>query len=215
MKRLILFVLIILMFSSLLNAATTKTSVIDTVDAWQSLAAATLAVGNTGDVSQSYESILYIEVALTTAAAQDGCSVIVEVSYTDDEWVQLTTFTGTAETPATTTINDATVASGDTTVTLTDATTGDFDVPGRKWLIIDGTVANSEAVRTIVNATQTVTLCQDLIRAHADSLNVWDRVDEWVVSIPFAVSQVRVLINNTDADATVHFTTRLSKVIVL
>lgn len=195
--------------------ALTKSTAIDTIDAWQSVAVATLVAGAAKSVADSYSTILYIEVALTSAAAQAGCDVIVEVSYADDDWVQLTAFKGTAETPATTTLNDAAANAGDTSITLTDATTGDFDVPGRKWFIVDGTVANSESVRTVVNATHTVTLCQDLIRTHANSLNVWDRVDEWVVSIPFAASQVRTIINNTDADSTVHFTTRVSKVTVM
>lgn len=195
--------------------ALTKTTVIDVIDAWQAVTAGTLAVGNAKDVSDSYDSLLYIEVALIEAVAQSGCDVIVEISYADDEWVQLTTFRGTAETPATTTINDGAVTAGDTTITLTDATTGDFDVPGRKWFIKDGTIGNSEAVRTQVNAVHTVTLCQDLIRSHADSLDVYDRVDEWVIPIPLAASQVRTLINDTDADADVAFTTRISKVIAL
>ena len=95
---------------------------------------------------------------------------------------------------------------------MTDATTGDFDVPARKWFIVDGTVANSESVKTVVNVTHTITLAQDLIRSHANSLNVWDFVVEKVVSIPMAAAYVRVLINNTDADASIHFTTRISKV---
>ncbi len=196
-------------------AAPTKTTAFDTIDAWQALAAATLAIGNAEDISGSYETILYIEVALTTAAAQAGCDVIVEISYADDDWMQLTTFRGTAETPATTTFNDAAVTAGDTAVTLTDATTGDFDVPGRKWFIVDGTVGNSESVRTQVNATHTVTLCQDLMRSHANGLNVWDRVDEWSISIPFGAAFVRVLRNNTDADAGVHWRSFISKVSAL
>jgi len=121
-------------------------------------------------------------------------------------------FKGTAETPATTTLNDADAAATDTTITLTDATTGDFDVPGRKWLIVDGTVGNSESVRTQVNSTHTVTLCQDLIRSHANGLSVWDRVDEWSIRIPFGAAYVRVLVNNTDADAAVHWRSFCSKV---
>lgn len=195
--------------------ALTKTTAIDVIDAWQTVTAGTLVVGTADSVSGSYASILYIELAMIEAVAQAGCDVLVEVSYADDEWVLLTEFKGTAETPATTTINDGAVTAGDTTLTLTDATTGDFDVPGRKWFIKDGTIANSEAVRTVVNAVHTVTICQDLIRNHANSLNVYDRVDEWVVDIPFAVSQVRVLVNNTDADSDVAFTTRISKVTAL
>ena len=209
----LLFVVIIILWTAAsIYAALTKTTTFDTIDEWQSLAAATLGEGNAENISLSYSTLLYIEVALTTAAAQDGVEVIVEISYGDDDWMKLTSFKGTAETPATTTLNDAAATAGDSTITLTDATTGDFDVPGRKWFIVDGTVANSESVKTKSNAVHTVTLCQDLMRSHADELNVWDRVDEWVVKIPFGASYVRTLVNNTDADATVHWRTYCSKV---
>ena len=198
------------------QAALTKTTSFDTIDAWQALAAATLAVGNAEDISGSYSTIVYIEVALTTAAAQAGCDIEIEISYADDDWMSFWgPVQGTAETPATTTLNDAAATASDPDITLTDATTGDFDVPGRKWFIVDGTVANSESVKTQVNATHTVTLCQDLMRSHANSLNVWDRVDEWSVAIPMAASYVRVLINNTDADAGVHWRAYCSKVSAL
>ena len=203
---------LILWTATAIYAALTKTTAFDTIDAWQALAAATIGEGNAEDISGSYSTLLYIEVALTTAAAQSGVEVIVEVSYGDDDWMKLTSFTGTAETPATTTLNDAAAGAGDSSITLTDATTGDFHVPGRKWFIVDGTVANSESVKTKVNAVHTVTLLQDLARAHANELNVWDRVDEWIVKIPFGASYVRTLVNNTDADSTVHWRTYCSKV---
>ena len=214
-KLIIVLLLLVICFSPVAIAALTKTTALDIIDDWQAVAAATLVVGNAEDVSGSYSTVVYIEVALTTAAAQAGCDVIVEVSYADDNWTQLTTFQGTAETPVTTTLNDAAADAGDTAITLADATTGDYDVPGRKWFIVDGTVGNSESVRTVINATHTVTLCQDLLRNHANGLNVWDRVDEWVVEVPMGASYVRVLINNTDADAGVHFTSRCSKVTAL
>lgn len=197
-------------------AALTKTTSIDEIDAWQAVTEGTLVVGTADSISDSYATVLYIEVALTDSDAQGGCTVIVEVSYADDNWMRLIEFTGTAETPALTDLDEVGgAAAGETTITLTDATTGDYDVPGRKWFILDGTVGNSESVRTVVNSTHTVTLCQDLLRNHADAQVTTDRVDEWVVSIPFGVSYVRTLINNTDADAGVHFTTRISKVTAL
>lgn len=197
------------------QAAPTMTTSIDEIDAWQVVTAATLGEGNADSISDSYTTILYIEVALIEAVAHSGCEVIIEVSYGDDNWMELLTFTGTAETAATTTLNDAAATAGDSTITLTDATTGDFDVNARKWFIKDGTIGNSESVKTKSLATQTVTICQDLLRSHADSLNVYDRVDEWVISIPFGASYVRTLINNTDADCDVAFTTRISKVTAL
>ena len=195
--------------------ALTKTTSIDEIDPWQETAAGTLDVGAAKSLSDSYASMLYIEVAMIEAVDQVGVEVIVEVSYADDDWTKLIEFTGTAETPATTTINDATADEGDPSITLTDATTGDFDVPGRKWFIKDGTIGNSESVKTQVNAVHTVTLCQDLLRNHANGLSVYDRVDEWVVEIPMAAAHVRTLINNVDADSDVAFTTRISKVTVL
>ncbi len=203
---------IILWTASAIYAALTKTTAFDTIDAWQAVAAATSVAGAAEDISGSYSTLLFVEIALTDTDAQSGVTVIVEVSYAADDWITLTTFTGTAETPATTTLNDAAANAGDTSITLTDATTGDFDVPGRKWFIVDGTVGNSESVRTNINATHTVTLFQDLLRSHANSLNVWDRVDDWCVAIPFGASQVRTLILNTDADAGIHFRTYCSKV---
>lgn len=194
------------------QAALTMTTSIDEIDAWQAVTGGTMGEGTADSISDSYATILYIEVALIEAVAHSGCDVIVEVSYGDDNWMQLTTFKGTAETPVTTqTAEDPTVA-GDTTVTLDDSSTGDFDVVGRKWFIKDGTIGNSESVRTKSDDTNVVTLCQDTLREHAVDSDVYDRVDEWVVSIPFGVAYVRTLINNTDADCDVAFTTRISKV---
>lgn len=188
-------------------AALSKSSAINVIDEWQEVAPGTLVVGNAEDVSGSYQEILFVEIA-HDSNAQSGVDVIIEISYADDQWVELISFKGTAETAAATTLNDGAATAGDTTITLTDATTGDFDVPSRKWFIQDGTVANSEAVRTVSNSTHTVILCQDLLRNHADGIIVTDRVDEWPIWIPMAASYVRTLINNTDADASLHFTTR-------
>jgi len=195
-------------------AAPTKTTAFDTIDAWQSLAAATLAVGNSEDVSASYSTVVYVEVALTGAAAQDGVTVIVEIApLPGDDWVELAAFTGTAETPGVDDLNEAGgTSAGDTTITLTDATTDEFDVIGRRWFIVDTTVAESEVVRTKSIAGNVVTLCQDAKYAHADAEVVTDRVDQWPVRLPFPASYVRVLVNNTDADAAVHWRSHCSKV---
>jgi len=196
--------------------ALTKTTSIVEIDAWAAITAATAREGAAHDVSASYNSLLYIEVALGEAVAHAGYGIYVEVSYGDDDWVLLCgPFSGTIETAATTTINDAAANAGDSTITLTDATTGDFDIVGRKWFILEGTVGNSESVRTKSQAANVVTLFQDMIRNHTNGANVYDRVDEWCIEIPFAPSQVRVLIDNTDADCDIYSTTRISKVTAL
>lgn len=214
MKRIILaLTLFLILLIQPLPAAITKTTSIVIIDEWQEVGTATLVVGNAHDISLSYATKLYLEIAYTNANDQVGVDVLVEISYADDNWVLLRRFTTISDAADTTTINDATADAGDPSIMLTEAVSGvDFDVKGRKWFIVDGTVANSESVKTVSNSTNLVVLAQDLLRNHANSLNVWDFVVEKVISIPMAASYVRVLINNTDADSSIHFTTRVSKV---
>lgn len=197
------------------EAALTMTTSIDEIDAWASITAGTMREGTADSISDSYSSVLYIEVAMIEAVAHDGVEVIVEVSYGDDDWTKLSEFKGTAETCATTQTAEDPMSAGDTTATLDDSATGDFDVVGRKWFIKDATIGNSESVRTLSDNANVVTLCQDTMREHAVDSNCYDRVDEWVVHIPFGAAYVRVLVNNVDADCDVASTTRISKVTAL
>lgn len=197
-----------------LAASPTMTTSIDTIDAWQAVTAGTLVDGAGDSISDSYATMLYIELAPIEAVATDGAEVIVEISYADDLWVELVKFKATAETAGADDLDEGGGATaGDAAITLTDATTDDFDVVGRRWLIWDtGAVANSEVVRTDVLAGNVVTLAQDLLNNHDDAEPVYDRVDQWVVRIPFGAAYVRTLINNVDADCDCAFTTRISKV---
>ena len=194
----------------------TKTTTIDTVDAWQALGAGLLKTGNQEDNSTSFATTVYIEIAYTDAQEQSGVDIIIETSYNDDDWITLSggLVTTITDTPATTTLNGAVTAT-DATITLTDATTGDFDVKARKWFIVDGTVANSESLKTESNSTHVVTMTQDALRSHNTGLNCWDMVVEHSFSIPISAGAFRVLINNTDADADIHFRTWVSKVTAL
>ena len=212
MKRIRIAILLLLIpLCCVAFAALTKTTSIVELDAWKIIDAGLLDVGNAGDISGSYDTILYLEIAYTDIDGQDGVEVSIEVSYGDDDWTLLTTFTtlilaGGAET---TTLNGA-VTAGDTVITLTDAS--GFDVNGQKWFIEDGTVANSESVRTKSEAGGTVTLCHDMLRNHDNSETVWEFVHEYIIPIPAAFAFVRVIINNVDANADIHYTTRISKV---
>jgi hypothetical protein len=199
-------------------AALAKTSTVDTVDAWQSVTGGTMAVGTAKSVSDSYSTLLYVELAPIEAVASDGAEITVQVSYTSAEWVNLVTVKGTAETVATTKLWNA-ATDANTVLDLDDGSTGDFDVIARKWFIKDGTIGNSESVRTVsisLNQDNTtadaVTITQHLLRSHANDTDVYDRVDEWVIQIPQAAAYVRVLCNNVDADCDVAFTSRVSKV---
>ena len=195
-------------------AAPTMTTAIDTIDAWQAVTAGTCVDGTADSISDSYSTILYIELAPIEAVATDGAEVIVEISYADDLWIEYRQFKGTAETPGSDDLDEGGGASaGDATITLSDATTDDFDVIGRRWLIYDtGNLSNSEVVRSESLSGNEITLSQDLLNNHDDAEPVYDRVDQWAVRIPFGVAYVRTLINNVDADCDCAFTTRISKV---
>lgn len=213
MKRIILALtlLIILLIQPLPGAITKTTSIVE-VDAWQLVGTTALVVGNAYDIHLSYATKVYLEIAYSHDNDQSGVEYIVEISYADDNWVQLIRRTTIGDNPATTQTSEDPMSAGDTTVGLDDAGTGDFDVPGRKWFILDSTVGLSESVKTKSEAGNVVTLVHDTLRQHAVDSNCYDFVFETTISIPMAASYVRVLINNTDADATIHFTTRVSKV---
>lgn len=191
-------------------AAPTMSTTLDEVDAWQAVTAGTMVVGSEEDIHLNYRTIVCIEWAPIEAVAHDGSGGIsIEISYADDNWIHfLGPVAFTAETVATTQTAEDPTSAGDTTVTLDDSSTGDFDVVGRKWFIKDGTIGNSESVRTKSDDTNVVTLCQDTMREHAVNSDVYDRVDEWVVSIPGGVAYFRILVNNGDADCDGAFMSR-------
>lgn len=213
MRRILLaLTLFLVLLIQLLPGAITKTTSIVEVDAWQLVGLSTLVVGNAHDVHLSYQTKVYLEIAYSHDNAQVGVEYIVEISYADDNWVELIRRTTIGDDPATTQTSEDPMSAGDTTVGLDDATTGDFDVPGRKWFILDSTVGLSETVKTRSIAGNVVNLVHDTLRQHAVNSNCYDFVFETTISIPMAAAYVRVLINNVDADATCHFTTRVSKV---
>lgn len=202
------------------QAALTMTTAIDTIDAWQAVVAGTLVDGTPDSISDSYSTILYIElVPIEDNVATDGAEVIVEISYADDLYIELVKLKATAETPLADDLDEGGgVTAGDTTITLTDESVGDLDVIGRRIFIYDtGAIANSEVVRVkSVNAgTNTLTLAQDVLNNHDDAETVHDRVDQWAIKIPFGAAYVRTIINNVDADHDYAFTTRISKVTAL
>lgn len=217
MKR-ALSVLLVLVCACVSNAALTMTTTTTMGDNWTAVAADTLVTGAAIATSDSYATIINVEMAASEATAITAGEVTwwLEISADGYFWQKMPVGGAmTAETPAATTINDAAVAADDTALTLTDATTGDFDERGRKWLIIDGTLANSESVRTKSNSTHTVTTCATLKRNHANGLTVIDRVEEWSFVVPFGAAKARVVVLNEDADCDVVFSSSVMKVTAL
>lgn len=180
-----------------------KTSSMVSVDPWEIVGFATADTGAVADFSAGYGGYLNIEIAFVTAAAHSGGDIgDLEYSYNGvDDWIKFADISLLiAETPATSTINDAAVTAGDTSLTLTDATTGDFDTKGRTWFIQDPVIANSETVKTLSNATHNVELASALTRSHANGSIVYDRVIQIRERIGTDMPYIRAFINNTDAD---------------
>lgn len=188
-----------------------KTTTISVVDDWKLVtAAATIVPGNVADLTGAYgTSYLYVDAAYgETSANTTGIQIIVQTSTTGTApWTEYTSVRGTAETAATTTLNGA-VTADDGTITLTDATTADFKIKGRTWFILDGTVADSEAVTTMGNSTHVVTIGDGAQRSHNTGLSVFDRVDSWEIPIPEAFPYARVLPNADDDDTNMYVTVR-------
>lgn len=212
MKRLRLAILLLLIpLCAVAFAALSKTSTIEDseVDPWQEVESGTLVVGNVGDISGSYRTIVYLLMAYVDIDGQDGVPVKIETSYGDDTWILLKEFTtpelaGGAETKTL----DGDVNSGSTVITLTSA--AGFDVIGQKWFIEDD--ANSEAVRTKSELDDDVTLCHDTLKNHQNLDIAWDTVHEYIIPIPASFAAFRVTIHNIDGDASIYFTTRKSEV---
>ena len=215
MKRIsIAFVFLLIPLCCIAFAALTKTTAIDEVDAWQKVPAGTLVVGAAGDISGSYSTLLYFEIAYADTDAQDGVDVRIEVSYGDDDWTLLTgtPFTTPARGgQAATNIVGGFVA-GETVIELSDATNEEYDTPGQKWFIEEGVEGNSESVRTKSADGDDVTICQDLLRNHGDLTDVWAIVHDYVIPVPTSFAFVRVTVNNTDANADIFWTNRVSVV---
>ncbi len=212
MKRIILSILFLLILCvSVALAAFTKTTSIDVSDVWQEVSPVTLVAGNAESISDSYDTILYLEVAYASLNQQDGVEVSIEVSYGDDNWTLLTRpFTTPSDISDDTTLDGA-VTAGDTVITM--AAANEIEDIGEKWFIEDGdTDSDSESMRTKSVAGVNVTACHDAIRNHPTASNVYSVVYEYIIPIPAAYAYVRVLINNTDANADIFFTTRISKV---
>ena len=202
-----LFALLVLPGHVALAVLTKTTSMIGNVD-WNSVPANTMAKMAAWNISDSYDTILYLEIAYTDEAPQDGVEVIIEVSYGDDDWTLLDTFV-TPPGLGWDDFLDGAVVAGETTVTFDGGT--EFDVPGQKFFFESGD-DEEETVRVKSFAGSTATLCHDLQFNHANATNVWGEVYEYVIHIPAPCAYVKVSIENPDADGDIYFTTRLSKV---
>lgn len=205
-----LFLLLLLFIQPL--GAITKTTTIDVVDEWQTVAAGELNVGNSHDISGSYQT--YIAIRYTgepdQSLAAGALQFLVEISYAEDNWTLHHNYPAVGLDTEDTTIN-GTEAAEQTVLSLVDASSDGFDTVGLKWFILDGTIANSEVVRTKSAAGNNVTIAHDTLNEHTNSV-VINELHEIMVAIPMPAAWVRVLPLNEDVSCDAYYTVLIYKV---
>ena len=181
---------------------------------WSVTAAASQKLGLAAVIPDDIEMALIVDICKIEAVAHDGeCSIIFEcspVAAGNENWVELMTSKINAETAATTTL-DAEAAATDTTIPLT-ATAG-FTVKGDKYLIKNGTIANSEIVRNDgYSDGVSITILQGLTNTQQNGVSIHTTVEQFVFGLPSWAMRGRVIVNNKDADCDVMSLTRLGRV---
>ena len=172
----------------------------------QEVAQNTIVESTNVDISNSYDTDLYLKQALTSETAHTGTLNVVQVNYTgdgDQGWVTHAKWvgpTGTGNTEATT------IATGVGTTSISYASQTGYDMATKlgdeRWrLIEDATFANSEFWEQVAapNATQSTTR-DPLSTAHAASSTLHNIAASYCIKLPIA-QQVRVIADNTyDSD---------------
>lgn len=204
------------------------TKAVEAVDAWAKVAAGSEREGATVDVSPNYETMLHIDVCLAEAAAETvGATIRVQVSSNttgDADWSDFVTLGGPTGTPIKIDFTH-TEAAGQTVLSFTDPDTLNLDHPGKYLFIENTTPENSEIVFQVSNegnAGDTITIRDGLANEQsAATSDVWEIdaaapssvVAMYNVTIPMAVSRVRVIYDNKNATGTDIFSRcRISKV---
>jgi hypothetical protein len=215
----LLAVLIVCSLTPPILAVLTKTTTVDVVDAWQRVKYATCVVGTAKDISNSYQTVLYVTIADANAQANDGLSTfIVQVSnQTNGYWSTLGTFSAGAAATGASTTNAGALTDANTVIDLADATTAHFDHNLASWFLLDGAdTTKSEVFWTKSGVgTSVLTVADPPKNTHLTGCAVWTPVYQWVISIPSPCAFVRVSYLNADANSDYYATSRVSKVSAL
>lgn len=210
--RKLLITLLLCMLASNVSALTMSSA---TVDAWQTVASGTMNEGNITDISTSVST--FVAIQYTGEAGQDlaagDLEFMVEIAESDaGPWILYQAISAVGLTTLGDTIS-GTEAAGQEVVTLVDASTDGFDTIGLKWFILDGTIANSEVVRTKSASGNDLTLVDLTLNAHTNSV-VINEVHEVVVSIPVGFKKVRISPINADTTCDAYYTVVIAETVL-
>ncbi len=133
----------------------TKTEDVQIIE-WTDIAPAVLITGggvgflDTGviDLSTYYESIIHIDMALTSAVAHTGTEIMVQIrkrTTTPPEWTMMNPFVGPTGTPFHL-HPSGTAAAGQKVIAVANPTAGNLNHIGKYLFLKNATIANSEMV---------------------------------------------------------------------
>ena len=179
---------------------------------WEVVAAATMSAGAAGvreNIESSFINLLQIElVPLTGNALTANTEIIVEYSGDDTNWTTGPEMSILLNDNAATDL-DGNATAAATTIALTSSS--NIGEEGNLWFIQDGTIADSEVVRSLSASGNDVTIVDGLINTHLSESAVYQNVKQWSIVVPASVKHVRVLCNNLDTTYSVAFTARILK----
>lgn len=184
------------------------------IDEWAVTSAASQRLGDPAVIPDDIEINLIVDICKVEAVAHDGeCSIIFEyspVASGNENWVELMTSKINAETAATTTL-DVEASATDTLIPLT--ATANFITKGDRYLIKNGTIANSEIVRNNgYSDGVSITILQGLTNTQQNGVSIHTTVETFSFGIPSCAMRARAIILNLDADCDVMSLTRLGRV---
>jgi hypothetical protein len=209
-RKIIAVMLLVVLLSSHFSpcfAALTITSSV--VTDWTAVAAQGTGESAVIDISANYATAVHIQAFLDTATAHEGTEFVIQVSSNssgDEDWSDLTKFSGLVGTANTEPITDNPLAATSTTITVADTGGGYETEPMGKWIAIeDGTLVNSELIWLTGFTADTNITCQDgTTNAHVQTTAMFDIALSKTIVIPFGSgSRARVIVNNgVDMDGT-------------
>jgi len=180
------------------------------VDEWAQIVATAIRVGADIAIPDDIGVLLEITLAHDSANAHaNGALVIVEVSSNttgDEDWSELIPG-GYRSDGATATLANVDQESSGTSLYV-DATSG-FITKFLLFFVKDATIANSEIGRVgSWNADDAIYPVDNLTNTHQNTADVFNKVFQWIVSVPKEFRRARVIIWNDDADCTICTRTR-------
>jgi len=161
-------------------------------------------------LSNSYQSALHIDIALTSAGVHNGTRIIVQTASDaggDEFWTNYLDFVGPVGTANLEAVTNNPLAQGAKTITV--ASTTGYEAEGVLEIFLkDNTPANSELLMlTDFTSNTDLTVLDGTVREHANTSVLSNIAKSYEIFLPLGIILARVLYDNTyDDDGATVFT---------